>query len=205
MVRMASLRRYHVGGVAMKGAVIFVAGGLALSVVLATAASAYVKHRHAAAVAGSHAQTMLGRSHHAAHRSRHRVHYAHHRLRRQVQRDTAPFGCLPAELRAKVLEIIDACGTHVLRTFTPGALIAGTNHLSEHAYCRAADLAGNPACIYAHLRSFRGGVSTDYGRMQHVHVSWHPGGWEQGVRFVHGGGYRTTRVAAVHGFFGYGN
>ena len=123
----------------------------------------------------------------------------------QVHYGASPFGCLPAELRAKVFEIIDACGTHVLRTFTPGAVIAGTHHLSEHAFCRAADLAGNPACIYAHLRGFRGGVSTDYARMQHVHVSWHPGGFEQGVRFVHGGGYRATLVAAVHGFFGNGN
>ncbi len=119
------------------------------------------------------------------------------RLRRSASYDAKPLRCLPAELRAKVAEIIDACGTQVLRTFTPGALIAGTQHLSEHAFCRAADLAGNPACIYAHLRGFRGGVSTDYGRMRHVHVSWHPGGWEQGVRFVHGGGYRTTRVAAA--------
>jgi hypothetical protein len=190
----------------MKSTVIFVAAGLALSVALATAASAYVRHhRHAAGAAGRHAQTALARVHHAAHRPRHRVHYANHHLRRQVHYGASPFGCLPAELRAKVVEIIDACGTHVLRTFTPGAVIAGTHHLSEHAFCRAADLAGNPACIYAHLRGFRGGVSTDYARMQHVHVSWHPGGFEQGVRFVHGGGYRATLVAAAHGFFGNGN
>ena len=193
----------------MKSTVIFVAAGLALSVALATAASAYVRHhRHAGGAAGRHVQTALARVHHAAHRPRHRVHYANRHLRRQVRQvhySASPFGCLPAELRAKVFEIIDACGTHVLRTFTPGAVIAGTHHLSEHAFCRAADLAGNPACIYAHLRGFRGGVSTDYARMQHVHVSWHLGGFEQGVRFVHGGGYRATLVAAVHGFFGNGN
>ncbi len=192
----------------MKSTAIFVAAGLALSVGLATAASAYVRHhRHAAG--GHHARTASLRVHHAAHRTHHRVHYANQQLRRQVHYGlhygASPFGCLPAELRAKVFEIIDACGTHVLRTFTPGAVIAGTHHLSEHAFCRAADLAGNPACIYSHLRGFRGGVSTDYARMQHVHVSWHPGGWEQGVRFVHGGGHRATVVAAIRGYFGYGN
>jgi hypothetical protein len=182
----------------MKGTMIFAAAGLAL-LVLANAASAYVKHHRAGAAAGRHAQTVQpsGWGYQAASRPRHAVRYARHRPRRSAQYDTAALVCLPAELRAKVAEIIGACGTHVLRTFTPGALIAGTRHLSEHAFCRAADLAGNPACIYAHLRGFRGGVSTDYGRMRHVHVSWHPGGWEQGVRFVHGGGYRTTRIAAA--------
>ena len=182
----------------MKPIVIFVAAALAL-LVLANAASAYVKHHRVAAAVGRHARTMhpWGWGHRAASRPRHALRYARHRLRRLAHYDTAPLGCLPAELRAKVAEIIGACGTHVLRTFTPGAVIAGTRHLSEHAFCRAADLAGNPACIYAHLRGFRGGVSTDYGRMRHVHVSWHPGGWEQGVRFVHGGGYRTTRIAAA--------
>jgi hypothetical protein len=161
----------------------FIIAGLVL-LLLASAASAYVRHRHhhhAAAVAASHAQI----KHHASRRQRHFVH-----------RDVAPLGCLPAELRAKVVEIVGACGTHIIRTFTPGAIIAGTSHLSEHAFCRAADLAGNPICIYAHLRGFRGGYSIDYGRMRHVHVSWHPGGWEQGVRFVHGGGSATSSVVA---------
>lgn len=182
----------------MKGTIIFVAAGLSV-LVLASAASAYVRHHRGVASAGHHAQTMQpwNWGYQGERQRRHAVRYARHRLRRSAHHDTAPLGCLPAELRAKVVEIIGACGTHVLRTFTPGALIAGTQHLSEHAFCRAADLAGNPMCIYAHLRGFRGGISTDYGRMRHVHVSWHPGGWEQGVRFVHGGGSPTTRIAAA--------
>lgn len=189
--------------------------------VLANAANAYVKHRRAVAAAARQADIVkpsgwsyqapsepldrgyqaptrpLGWGYQAPSQPSHEMRYESHRLRHSASYDAKPLRCLPAELRAKVAEIVDACGTHVLRTFTPGAVIAGTQHLSEHAFCRAADLAGNPACIYAHLRGFRGGVSTDYGRMRHVHVSWHPGGWEQGVRFAHGGGYRTTRVAAM--------
>ena len=166
----------------------FIAAGLAL-LVLASAASAYVKHhRH-------HAQTKHAQAkHHASQRQ-----HASHHPRRAAPYDGAQLGCLPSELRAKVVEIVDACGTHIIRTFTPGAIIAGTHHLSEHAFCRAADLAGNPTCIYAHLRGFHGGVSTDYGRMRHVHISWHPGGWEQGVRFVHGGGYHTPVSFAFAG------
>jgi len=172
----------------MRRSGVLVASGLVL-LLLASAASAYVKHRHHAQI--KHAQTRHHVSHH--------LHASHH-LGRTALYGGAPMGCLPSELRAKVVEIVEACGTHVIRTFTPGAIIAGTHHLSEHAFCRAADLAGNPACIYAHLRGFHGGVTTDYVRMAHVHISWHPGGWEQGVRFVHGGGYGTTSsiVAVAH-------
>jgi hypothetical protein len=163
---------------------VFVAGALVL-LLLASAASAYVKHRHHAQI--KHAQI----KHHVSHH----LHASHHTARSALY-GGAPMGCLPAELRSKVVEIVEACGTHVIRTFTPGALIFGTRYPSEHASCRAADLAGNPSCIYAHLRGFHGGVSTDYVRMAHVHISWHPGGWEQGVRFVHRGGSGTTTSVA---------
>jgi hypothetical protein len=180
----------------MKRTAIFVVAGLML---LGTAASAYVKHRH------HHAQNKQAKAiHHASHLLHHAqnkqakaFHHASHLLRRAhaVHPEAAPLGCLPAELRAKVVEIVGVCGSHVIRTFTPGALIFGTHYLSEHAFCRAADLAGNPTCIYAHLRGFRGGVTTDYARMAHVHVSWHPGGWEQGVRFVHRGYGARSSIA----------
>jgi len=170
----------------MKRTIIFVAAGLVL---VASTASAYNKHRHHAH--GRHLQ--------ARHETSHRIaldrHHGSHHVRHEAKFGNSPLGCLPAELRAKVVEIVEACGSHVLRTFTQGALIAGTNHVSEHAFCRAADLAGNPSCIYAHLHGFRGGYSTDYARMAHVHMSWHPGGIEQGARFVHGYGHAPPTIA----------
>jgi len=167
----------------MKRTAIFVATGLVL---LASTASAYNKHRH-------HAHTKhLQTKHYVGHRAAPAKRYANHHLRRTAKYGTSPLGCLPAELRTKVVELVEVCGSHIIRTYTPGAVIFGTNYPSEHAHCRAADLDGNPGCIYAHLRGFRGGYSTDYARMAHVHISWHPGGIEQGARFVHGGGYART-------------
>jgi hypothetical protein len=179
----------------MKRSIIIVAAGLVL---VASTASAYNKHRHHAHskhLQVSHLQTR----HDASRRIALTRHHVSHHVRREARYGDSPLGCLPEELRAKVVEIVEACGSHVLRTFTHGAVIAGTSHLSEHAFCRAADLAGNPSCIYAHLHGFKGGYSTDYARMAHVHVSWHPGGWEQGVRFVHGGGGHATPTIAFAG------
>ena len=56
---------------------------------------------------------------------------------------------------------------------------------------------GNPSCIYAHLKGWPGGYSTDYAAVQHVHISYNPGGQEWGLHFAHGGGhYRSTRYAS---------
>lgn len=141
----------------MKGTLSFVAAGVAL-LVLVSAASAYVKHRRHAA--GSHTQTAQssteswGWGSDTASRPRHAERHASHRLRRQAHETASPFGCLPAPLRAKVVEIVDACGTHVLRTFTPGAVIAGTRHLSEHAFClcrRSRRQSGMHLCAPARL------------------------------------------------------
>lgn len=100
-------------------------------------------------------------------------------------------GVSPA-LAAKTREIVGSCGSVVIsgRRHTR---VAGSGHWSLHASGRAVDLRGNPACIYARLRGWPGGYSTDYARVRHVHVSI--GGREAGLRFAHGG-RRHHRFAA---------
>lgn len=103
-------------------------------------------------------------------------------------------GGVVGPLAAKAREIASACGSRIISAirFTR---IAGTGgRLSLHASGRAVDIAGNPACIYSHLRGWPGGVSVDYGRVKHVHVSYAPGGHEWGLRFNHyRGGKRRAR------------
>ena len=100
-------------------------------------------------------------------------------------------GVTPA-LASKAREIVAACGSVVIsgRRHTR---VAGSGHWSLHASGRAVDLRGNPGCIYARLRGWPGGYSTDYARVRHVHVSL--GGREAGLRFAHGG-RRHHRFAA---------
>jgi hypothetical protein len=93
----------------------------------------------------------------------------------------------PAPLVKKVTEIQKACGSQIVSAYRPGAVTPYGN-ASEHAFRRAVDLSGNPKCIYEHLRGWEGGVSIDYDVVGHVHISWHPGGAEQGARFAHAGG-----------------
>lgn len=103
---------------------------------------------------------------------------------------------LVPQLAAKVAEIVSTCGSKLISGFRPHAVVAGTHRASLHSYypSRAADLAGAPSCIYAHLRGWAGGYSVDYGRVRHVHVSLDLiGHREVGARFVHGGGHRYAR------------
>lgn len=87
-------------------------------------------------------------------------------------------------LAAKAHEIASACGSVVISGYRR-TRVRGTGHMSLHASGRAVDMRGNPGCIYSHLRGWEGGYTTDYGRVQHVHISW--GGSEHGLRFAHGG------------------
>lgn len=72
--------------------------------------------------------------------------------------------------------------------------VAGTRRMSLHASGLAVDMAGNPGCIYARLRGWPGGYSTDYARVRHVHISG-PGGREDGLRFAHRHAPRRVRLA----------
>lgn len=107
------------------------------------------------------------------------------RFARRVMRSESMLAGVYAPLAAKAREIEAACGSRVIsgRRHTR---VAGTRRWSLHASGHAVDMQGNPRCIYAHLRGFAGGYSTDYGRVRHVHISL--GGREDGARFAHRGG-----------------
>lgn len=92
----------------------------------------------------------------------------------------------PSILIAKVQELKRHCGARVISAFRKNARVAGTRTRSLHADRRAVDLAGNPSCMYARLKNWPGGASTDYSRVKHLHLSYDPqGGKEMGARFVH--------------------
>jgi hypothetical protein len=94
-------------------------------------------------------------------------------------------------LAAKARQIVSACGSTIIST------ISARGHRSNHPIGRAVDMRGNPSCIYAHLKGWPGGYSTDYRAVQHVHISYNPGGQEWGLHFAHGGRHyhRATRYA----------
>ncbi|QLP98527.1 MAG: hypothetical protein HZY79_15655 [Rhodoblastus sp.] len=98
-------------------------------------------------------------------------------------------------LAAKARAIVRACGSHVVSA-RRHTRVAGTRRMSLHARGLAVDLRGNPRCIYARLKGWRGGYSVDYRRVDHAHVSG-PGGREDGLRFVHRGG-RHAAPRYVH-------
>jgi hypothetical protein len=91
-------------------------------------------------------------------------------------------------LAVKAREIVAACGSVVVSAHRPGARVRGTRTMSLHSRtpAEAVDLKGNPACIYSHLHGWRGGYSTDYARVKHVHISLSSDGRESGKRFAHG-------------------
>lgn len=96
----------------------------------------------------------------------------------------AMFG-VSAPLAAKAREIESACGSRVI-SGVRHTRVAGSRRWSLHASGRAVDMTGNPGCIYARLRGWSGGYSTDYARVHHVHISL--GGREDGIRFAHRSG-----------------
>lgn len=143
------------------------------------------------------------------HHSYHSIHYVrvtHHAAHRVAWRHHARYWRRPAHeayhagnggaLDSKIAELSASCGARVISGYRPGARIAGTGRVSEHAYDHARDIVGNYSCIYAHLAGWPGGYSTDPGRVGHVHVSL--GGPEDGRRFQHGGGGRRHHYAHRH-------
>ena len=98
---------------------------------------------------------------------------------------------LVGPLAAKLASIQAACpGTHAI-SGVRHTRIAGTRRMSLHAQGKAVDVRGPYGCIYAQLKGWSGGYSTDAGRVQHIHISYDAGGGrEMGLRFAHGGGHR---------------
>lgn len=104
------------------------------------------------------------------------------RFARRLIRAEGRLAGVSAPLAAKAREIEAACGSVVISSLRH-TRVAGTRRWSLHASGHAVDMQGNPRCIYAHLRGFSGGYSTDYWRVRHVHISL--GGREDGLRFAH--------------------
>jgi hypothetical protein len=101
-------------------------------------------------------------------------------------------GIVPA-LAAKVAQIQSSCPGAQVISGVRHTRIRGTSRMSLHASGEAVDMRGNPSCVYAQLRDWPGGYSTDYGRVQHVHISLSSSGREMGLRFAHGGGGKSHR------------
>lgn len=121
--------------------------------------------------------------------------FSHTAGRERVAHRGASIGGLVPEIASKAREIAAACGSHVI-SGVRHTRIAGTRRWSLHTQGKAVDMAGNPSCIYRHLAGWPGGVSTDYGRVRHVHFSLdREGGREMGARFAHG---RATFSAKRH-------
>jgi len=107
----------------------------------------------------------------------------------------------PSPLVAKAHQLERACGSRIISAFRPHARIAGSGHVSNHALKKAVDMAGNPRCIYAHLKGWPGGYSIDYGRVRHVHISYNKNK-EWGVRFAHYSNRRYARFYRHHRYGG---
>ena len=103
---------------------------------------------------------------------------------------------LVGPLAAKLASIQAACaGTQAISGIRH-TRIAGTRRMSLHAQGKAVDVRCPYGCIYAQLKGWSGGYSTDSGRVQHIHISYDDaGGREMGLRFAHGGGRRSWREA----------
>jgi hypothetical protein len=122
-------------------------------------------------------------------------------IRRALPRGRSLAGVV-APLAAKANELVDRCGSRVISGMRQ-TYVAGTRRISLHASGRAVDMAGNPSCMYALLRKWPGGVSIDYPRVKHIHISYAPPargqrGREWGVRFAHHHVGRRTRYARHH-------
>lgn len=103
-----------------------------------------------------------------------------------------------APLRVKAEEIVRECGAIIVSTDCRGG--ATPNHRNGLAVDIAMRGNASPACIYAKLKDWPGGVSTDYWSApgtKHVHFSYSRK-HEWGLRFAHRGGKcQAKRVARV--------
>ncbi len=108
---------------------------------------------------------------------------------------------LTPKLADKITSILAACeGSRITSAYRRGARVRGSGRPSLHSKypSRAADLAGNPVCIRKQLVGWEGGLSTDYARVRHYHVSYDPNGREWGARFAHYSKRRPGKYARHH-------
>ena len=113
-------------------------------------------------------------------------------------RKSTNLGHVTPVLAAKTRELIQHCGAKVVSAHRPRAVIRGTRVPSLHGRwpAEAVDLAGGDiGCVYARLKHWRGGYSTDYRAVRHVHISFSSDGRERGARFVHRGVKKVRMVS----------
>lgn len=102
-------------------------------------------------------------------------------------------------LKSKAQEIVRACGAIIVSTDCRGG--ATPNHRNGLAVDVRMPGNKSPACIYAHLQGWPGGVSTDYWNapgVRHVHFSYSRK-HEWGLRFAHSRYGKRARYAAGGG------
>ncbi len=106
----------------------------------------------------------------------------------------------PQPLQMWMRKVASACsGFKVISVCRPGARVRGSGRTSLHASCRAVDFqVASPTCAWGVLNRkgdrFPGGLSRDYKRVNHYHVSWAKSSGEWSARFNHGGGrYYASR------------
>jgi hypothetical protein len=118
--------------------------------------------------------------------------HAHAKKRPVARSGSVSLAGVTPVLAAKAREIASACGSSII------SAVSRRGNRSNHPIGRAVDMRGNPSCIYAHLKGWPGGYSTDYRAAGHVHISYNPGGQEWGLRFAHGGHtHSATRIASA--------
>jgi hypothetical protein len=138
-----------------------------------------------------HAQTRKYRITRSAYAQRKSGHAAKRRIAKGSGVSLA--GVTPV-LAAKARQIVASCGSTIV------SAVSRRGIRSNHPIGRAVDIKGNPGCVYAQLKGWPGGYSTDYSAIGHVHISYNPGGQEWGLRFAHGThGHGTRRYAGGHG------
>jgi hypothetical protein len=139
-------------------------------------------------------QARLSRSGNVHRKYAHRKH-AHRKYAKRSGGGSVSLAGVTPVLAAKARQIVASCGSAVISG------VSARGNRSNHPIGRAVDLRGNPGCIYAQLKGWPGGYSTDYASAGHVHISYNPGGQEWGLRFAHGGHrhntYRTARAYGV--------
>ena len=110
---------------------------------------------------------------------------AHEAARCRHNRGSTSLTRVVEPLRSKAAEIVRECGAVIVSTDCRGG--ATPNHRQGRAVDIAMRGRASPACIYAHLKNWPGGVSLDYWSApgtKHVHFSYNRR-HEWGLRFSH--------------------
>jgi uncharacterized protein YcbK (DUF882 family) len=100
------------------------------------------------------------------------------------RRPSTSRSCLPPALKEILASIENRFGSmRIVSTYRPGARIAGTNHASLHASCRAVDFHPAPGKyreVLAYVRAnWSGGIGIYSGQQHHLHLDvgfkkvWH--------------------------------